>query len=818
MFPLCQHIELRTVCEDAEGPTEAGDGPRQVERRAPSRSNRVRDLSAFMLGGLLGLLIARPVVRNSPSVQRLLTLHDSTLAPQAEVPDDELSPWYIPGETLPAQQPLASGGSGKNYAFVQIVHDDPKGPPRQLWRSLVMAKALHKFSRYPLVLIAELGDQRLGGESAIGVLANLNVHVVPPSSLLKPSETGIDISNPDHVEYLRIYVWGLTQFDKVIWLDTHAVLFRSMDAVFEYAPPLEWREEMACPSVQTRAAMLLVQPRQEDVEQMAALFGARHGAEWAAQGMEGLIGHHFDGDLPLLNDVGASAKDPWALSGTCIFGGNSSCSCLPPVRNGSSRRSFPMPMPALVFRSSASSDCFSTDIAAQEALVDGVRTNVCQHPLGSYWRDLLCEAWAALPEPPPEVRGFCEDGAWFLSTSSRPPLDRGDAEDVRPRANLQICNTFAGNGGAQPQSPVWTVDPKVNLQCFNMVKALSLPFVGGEVESRNWCWVGLKEYGCHVHLWEHYSWTEMHLLSVANGGTVPLPAFNALQDSALCDHRSLGASPEIGPGDREEALAWFKGNVSVYVLNLRASTERRATFTKNFGDLGIPFEIVWGVDLRIRGAWNDALKQGLIPASFDLGLAQQLANLKDNGMGPVLGTIGCAAGHLRAQLVAATRKSAKPISLIFEDDVAPEEDFVVRVWKLIREEVPCDWQAVSLRSGCPYGICVSPRLTRVLPDTNEPAWRCRHGVNYGFQGMLYRTSELLRLRRALRPVVFNARRPHCLDVDVALAAISDRLRYYAVPAVQAPGFLKETNQGSTRWSINMDTKWSDQAQVAVANG
>ena len=37
-----------------------------------------------------------------------------------------------------------------------------------------------------------------------------------------------------------------------------------------------------------------------------------------------------------------------------------------------------------------------------------------------------------------------------------------------------------------------------------------------------------------------------------------------------------------------------------------------------------------------------------------------------------------------------------------------------------------------------------------------------------------------------------------LDVDVALAAISDQVAYYAVPSVQDPGFLEEGSEGSTR--------------------
>jgi hypothetical protein len=93
---------------------------------------------------------------------------------------------------------------------------------------------------------------------------------------------------------------------------------------------------------------------------------------------------------------------------------------------------------------------------------------------------------------------------------------------------------------------------------------------------------------------------------------------------------------------------------------------------------------------------------------------------------------------------------------------------------------------------------------------NEPEWRCRHGVNYGFQGVIYKASEVLNVQKLWQPVVFDATRPHCLDLDVALASISNRARFYAVPASHNPGFLRELPQGSARVDVNI------QAQAGAA--
>jgi len=137
-----------------------------------------------------------------------------------------------------------------------------------------------------------------------------------------------------------------------------------------------------------------------------------------------------------------------------------------------------------------------------------------------------------------------------------------------------------------------------------------------------------------------------------------------------------------------------------------------------------------------------------------------------------------------------------------EDDAELEDDFSARLRELL-DEVPCDWGALSLKTRCPYGACVSPHLTRVWPDRNEPEGKCNHGVNYGFYAMLYRKEALPRITAELRKTVWQRDRPRCLDIDVALASISHRIPYYAVPSLQLPGLVHEGNQGSTRYQNNM---------------
>merc|ERR1719240_2327679 len=114
----------------------------------------------------------------------------------------------------------------------------------------------------------------------------------------------------------------------------------------------------------------------------------------------------------------------------------------------------------------------------------------------------------------------------------------------------------------------------------------------------------------------------------------------------------------------------------------------------------------------------------------------------------------------------------RPLALILEDDVWLHDDIFQRLWYIVENELPCDWSVLSLKSRCPYGKCVAPHVSRVLPDGNVDKSVCRKGANYGCHGMLYRVKHLDAARRILFNTVWQDDRPKCLDVDVAWAFVS----------------------------------------------
>jgi hypothetical protein len=327
------------------------------------------------------------------------------------------------------------------------------------------------------------------------------------------------------------------------------------------------------------------------------------------------------------------------------------------------------------------------------------------------------------------------------------------------------------------------------------------PVRSGQAAQRNWCWLNLKDK-CHANLKAHLPWAALRELAF-QGGRVP-PAdeapFFPLRAPELCDVPSHGRAREWTGTERTLARKWFGRNVAVYVLNLPADKKRWATVSSRLGELQIRPRRVQGVDMRSEGALQDARGEGLVPDGYNFTRAQELARTPEYRLGGMLGTLGCASGHFKAQATAIADGS--PLAVVLEDDVWLEDDFVERLWHLVVHELPCDWQVTSLYSRCPFGQCVSQRLARIWPDVNEPKWRCRAGVNWGMQGMLYRTSDLARVQAVWRRAVFDEGRPHCMDVDVALASVSDEVSFYAVPSSQEPGFLRETNHESARWTIN----------------
>jgi len=376
-----------------------------------------------------------------------------------------------------------------------------------------------------------------------------------------------------------------------------------------------------------------------------------------------------------------------------------------------------------------------------------------------------------------------------------------DWRRLRPPAIQRECSPESQLFATKESLRSWQLGPSWLEACKRKNHPSGQPMIEG-TEDRNWCWTAYKGK-CHGFLKEHHPWAEYQDMAAKEGRCPPRhdEPFSPLKDPDVCDDAEHGRSRNWTAKEREAASKWFSESVKVYVLNLPTDTNRWKMISKRMKELDVPIEQVHGVDMRVGNALRDAKDNGWVPRSWNFTTAQSAAYTKKQNMGSILGTVGCASAHFKAQ--SRILEDGFPLGVVLEDDSWVEDDFVERLWSLVVDELPCDWEVTALYSRCPYGQCVSTHLARIQPDANEPAWACRTGVNWGMHGMLYRTSTLAHVQKLWKSTVFDEERPLCLDVDVALASISDRVGFYAVPSVQDPGFLRETNHHSARWSINM---------------
>lgn len=341
---------------------------------------------------------------------------------------------------------------------------------------------------------------------------------------------------------------------------------------------------------------------------------------------------------------------------------------------------------------------------------------------------------------------------------------------------------------------------------------------------RNYCWDRVKGKACYGNdpddPLKNWWWAQEAAFRAGRG--VPHPnevPMHGLKKPELCDFPQYGAHTEdVSDAEAKEARDFVRENVDIYVVNLPFATDRWEAMQEKIHALGLDVTRIPGIDLTEgQSALSKAQEEGYVPADWNYEVAKQKildlmkytegANEKlivDDWMG--IGTVGCAAAHLRAQLLARTMslKSGRPLAIILEDDIVFQDDFVVKLHRLITDEVPCDWQVVALTSRCAYGECVAKHLTRVMPDGNEPAENCHGGVNYGMYGQMYRVSELQDIHDKLWKKIWDHSHPACLPPDIAMSRISDEIAYYAVPMSQYPGLIAEGKGVSNRLGMNGD--------------
>lgn len=269
-------------------------------------------------------------------------------------------------EPLDAEVPR----SGCRFAFVTMAHDEAGSPgAAHLWSVLPLARSLQRLSQYPLMVLSN--NTRLpDGTDFAEALSHLRVTIVPVKKLVMPGSRTKHFQKQWEVAYWKLQAWRLTQFDKVIWIDSDAIVTRKIDWIFGESRMWGQSDDATCsPNVHLCSGLLSLAP---SVHTYEAILSYASSLKKIEKGDQELIERYFQ-----------SIGEPVSLlsSREVAFGW-----CLNNV---------PV-LPAVVHKSSTSWDttqCFSQEDFIHKLATDTPTLNRCQrHLTGFYWHQMLCEA------------------------------------------------------------------------------------------------------------------------------------------------------------------------------------------------------------------------------------------------------------------------------------------------------------------------------------------------------------------------------------------------------------------------------------------
>jgi hypothetical protein len=299
-----------------------------------------------------------------------------------------------------------------SWAFVMMAHDPP-GSHEHLVGVLAMARALQRLSSFPLVVLTN-ATEFPDGTQVKEAFAKLHAQVLPLHKIEMPTrhKEGLMFSHWE-VAWWKLQIWNLTQFEKLIWLDSDAIIFRNIDWLFDrpwmWAQRDDWFCELKVPKV--CSGIVLVYPNADDYK---GLLKYANETDDLSDGDQQLISLYFKNvrhkPINLLDDLEASF-------GHCLSKAPS-----PYINPDGSPMSGVWDTPTFVHKSGGyqntndeySNMCFSHNLKHQLFTVGGETLNMCHfHPLGAWWRVLFCEAVARIGLSLPEIDSFCDDECWY---------------------------------------------------------------------------------------------------------------------------------------------------------------------------------------------------------------------------------------------------------------------------------------------------------------------------------------------------------------------------------------------------------------------
>jgi len=282
-----------------------------------------------------------------------------------------------------------------------------------------MARALQSLSKFPLVLLTNTTHFPDGTE-VVQAMGRLGVKVLPVHRVDVPAQFASKLPKRWNIPYWKLQIWRLTQYEKLIWLDTDAILFRSMDWLFQRDNVWGQRDNWVCDAKESEqnwlcSGLMLIQPN-EDTYRNLISYAELGDRNWWTNGDQKLIRNYFR-DI-----VGKPVR--LLQTSDASFG-----KCLGRTPSLAYPSPGPWNIPTFVHKSSIYNECFEFLIGRQIKKINGTPVNICHyHPLGPHWRNLFCDAIRIVGVQTNATERFCNDAVWYgPAGGNSSPADRDAA-------------------------------------------------------------------------------------------------------------------------------------------------------------------------------------------------------------------------------------------------------------------------------------------------------------------------------------------------------------------------------------------------------
>lgn len=331
------------------------------------------------------------------------------------------------------------------YAFVTMAYNEHGEADDVLWGALSIAQSLRMFSRYPLLVLTNT-TQFEDGTMVKDAFAKLGARVLPCRRVELPSAQGWSLDRWN-IAFWKLQIWQLTTFEKLVWLDTDALVFRSLDWMFDRDWMWAQRDAWFCDPDATRvcSGILLLYPDNDDFNGLLS-YSAQVGSELGGADQQ-LIEMYFRNvkkrPVQLLSPLEAS------------FG---QCAGLarPPFEVGIRLEGI-WNIPAFVHKSggwgntvdnSYHNVCFAQDLAQQLYRVGPATINICHdNPLAGFWRRTFCQAVKASGIEVRSTKAFCSDRCYYVGAGDEECRETSSDASGAIEANPRIEDYLARRQG-----------------------------------------------------------------------------------------------------------------------------------------------------------------------------------------------------------------------------------------------------------------------------------------------------------------------------------------------------------------------------------